>query len=156
MAEAAVARERESSRAAEGLLDAHTNGLCQQYDNLLSVTDRAGNTLTKAIERLASGESPDPDGEVAPALEQAEVCFKHRQEQLRHSRRAFVEAGASPSHRVFKALDRLDNLYTWIVGAMQEVRWAVLISEGLMEKAESPEGRSFTSSIEWLASLLEE
>ena len=118
--------------------------------------DRTDNTLTKAIERLASGESPDPDGEVAPALEQAEVCFKRRQEQLRHSRHAFVEAGASPSHGVFEALDRLDNLYTWIVGTLQEVRWAVLISEGLRDKAESPEGRSFTSSTEWLASLREE
>lgn len=156
MAEAAAVRERQSPQAAEGLLGDHTNGLCQQYDNLLSMIDPAGNTLAKALEKLAPGESPDPDGEVAPALEQAEVRFKRHQEQLRHARRAFVEAGASPSHGVFEALDRLDNLYTWIVGTMQEVRWAVLISEGRRDKAESPKGRSFTSSAEWLASLREE
>ncbi len=135
------------------LLDADTKGLRRQYDNLLPVIDRAGNTLAKAIEKLDPQESPDPGGEGVAALEQAEVYFKHRQEQLRHSRDAFVEVGASPSHEVFEALGRLDNPYTWIIATMQEVRWAVLISEGLKDKAESPAGRSFTSSAEWLASL---
>ena len=44
----------------------------------------------------------------------------------------------------------------WIVATMQEVRWSVLIFEGVKDKARSPEGRSFTSSSEWLASLHEE
>ena len=138
------------------LLEAHTKGLCKQYDNLLPVIDRAGNTLAKAVERLDPEESPDPDGEGAAALEQAEVYFKHRQEQLGHSRDAFVEVGASPSHKVFEALDRLDHLYTWIVATMQEVRWAVLISEGLKANVELPDGRSFTSSAKWLKSLRED
>ena len=90
------------------------------------------------------------------ALEQAEVYFKHRQEQLRRSRNAFVEVGASPSHEVFEALDRLDNLYTWIVATMQEVRWAVLISEGLKANVESTERRSFASLAKWFASLRED
>ena len=138
------------------LLDAHTLGLRQQYDNLLPVIDRAGNTLAEAVEKLDPEESPDPEGEGASALEQAEAYFKHRREQLRHLRDAFFEVGASPSHEVFDALDRLDDLYMWIVATMQEVRWSVLICEGVKDKARSPECRSFTSSSEWLASLREE
>lgn len=110
----------------------------------------------KAIERLAPGESPGPDRDGVAALEQAEVYLKHRQEQLRASRHAFVEADTTPSRGVFEALDRLDDLYARIVATMQEVRWAVLISEGLSDKTESPECRSFTSSAEWLACLREE
>ena len=138
------------------LLDTQAKELRQQYDNLLPLVDRAGNTLAKAVEKLDPEESPDPDGEGVAALEQAEVHFKHRQERLRHSRDAFFEVGASPSHEVFQPLDRLDNLYTWIVATMQDVRWAVLIAEGFKDKAESPEGPSFTSSAQWLASLRED
>lgn len=135
------------------LLDAHTKGLRRHYDELFPVIDRAGHTLAEAIERLDPEESPDPDEEGAAALEQAEVYLKHRLERLGHLRAACAEAGAPPSHSVFEALDRLDDLYTWIIATMQEVRWAVLISEGLRDKAESPKGRSFTSSVDWLASL---
>ncbi len=142
--------------ASDELLDAHALGLRQQYDNLLPVIDRAGNTLTEAMKKLDPKRSADPKGQGSAALEQAEGYFKRLQEQLGHSRDAFVEAGASPSHDVFDALDRLDSLYTWIVATMQEVRWAVLISEGLKDKAESPAGRSFTSSAEWLTSLRED
>ena len=138
------------------LLDAHTKGLRCHHDNLFPVIDRAGHTLAEAIKKLGPGESPDPEGEGAAALERAEVHFKQRQEQLGHSRDAFIEVGAPPSHEVFEALDRLDNLYTWIIATMQEVRWAVLISEGLEDKAESPDGRSFTSSAKWLKSLRED
>ncbi len=138
------------------LLDAHTIGLRQRYDSLLPVIDRAGNTLAQAIEKLDPEESPDPEGEGARALEYAEAYFKHRREELRHLRGTFVEVGASPSHEVFDALGHLDNLYMWIVATMQEVRWSVLIFEGVKDKARSPEGRSFTSSSEWLASLHEE
>ncbi len=57
--------------ASAELLDAHALGLRQQYDNLLPVIDRAGNTLVKAVERLDPEESPDPDGEGSAALEEA-------------------------------------------------------------------------------------
>ncbi len=135
------------------LLDAHTQELRRHYDDLFLVIDRAGHTLAEALERLDPVESPDPDGKSAAALEQTEAHFKHRLERLWHLRDACAEAGAPPSHSVFEAFDRLDDLYTWIIATMQEVRWAVLISEGLRDKAESPRGHSLTSSVEWLAFL---
>lgn len=138
------------------LLDAHTRGLRQRYDSFLPVIDRAGKTLAAAIQKFGPEERADPEGEGARALEQAEAYFKDRRKDLLHLRNPFVEAGASPAHDVFDALERLDNLYGWIVATMQEVRWSVLISDGVKDKAESPERRSFATSREWLASLREE
>ncbi len=134
-------------------LDAHTKELRHHYDDLFPVIDRAGHTLAGAIKMLDPGESPDPGGEGVAALEQSEAYFKHRREQLLHLRNAFVEIGASPSHEIFEALDRLDELYMWIVVTMQEARWDVLIFKGLKAGAASPRERSFTSSAAWLASL---
>ena len=136
-------------------LDAHAEELHHHYDDLFPVVDRAGHTLTEAIKKLDPGESPDPDGEGVAALEQTETYFKHRRERLLHLREAFVETGALPSHEISEALDRLDNLYMWIVATMQDVRWDVLILEGRKAKAASPEERSCASSAEWLASLRE-
>ena len=138
------------------LLDAHATGLRQQYDNLLPVIDRAGNVLAEALEMHDSQQSVDSQGEGARALEQAEAYFKNRREDLRHLRDAFVNAGASPSHDVFHALDCLDNLYMWIIATMQEVRWSVLILDGVRDRADSPSCRTFAFSSEWLASLNEE
>ena len=138
------------------LLDAHAAGLRERHDNLLPVIDRAGNTLAEAMKAHNPEESADPEGEGVRALEQAEAHFKHRREELLHLRDAFVNVGASPSHEVFEAVDRLDNLYMWIVATMQEVRWSVLIFDGVKDGAKSPERRTFTASSEWLASLHEE
>jgi hypothetical protein len=138
------------------LLDAHAAGLRLRYDNLLPVIDRAGNALAEATRGLGPEERADPEGEGARALEQAEAYFKDRRKDLLRLRNAFVKAGASPTHDVFEALERLDNLYGWIVGTMQEVRWSVLMYEGVRDKAEAPERRSFATSREWIASLRDE
>ena len=135
------------------LLDAHARESRHHYDDIFPVIDRAGHTLAGAINKLGPAESPDPDGEGVAALEQTEIYLKHRREQLLHLRDAFMKIGASPSHEVFEALDRLDDLYMWIVATMQDVRWDVLIFEGVEAKAASPEERSCASSAEWLASL---
>ena len=137
-------------------LDAHTAGLRQRYDSLRPVIELAGNTLSEAMKKLGPEEIADPEGDGARALEQAEAYFKDRRNCLLKLRNAFVEAGASPTHDVFDALERLDKLYGWIVATMQEVRWYVLIDDGLRDKAAAPACRSFATSSEWLASLREE
>ena len=116
--------------------------------SIAQATPSRGRSRSSTPER-----APIAIGEGVAALEQTEAYFKRRREQLLHLRDAFVEIGASPSHEIFEALDRLDNLYIWIVATMQDVRWDVLIFEGLKAKAASPDERSFTSSAEWLASL---
>ena len=138
------------------LLDAHAKGLREWYDSLLPVIDRAGNTLAEAMKTHDSEESADPDGEGVRALEQAEAYFKDRREELLHLRDAFASVGASSSHEVFEAVDRLDGPYLWIVATMQEVRWSVLILDGVKDGAEAQERRTITSPSEWVASLDDE
>ena len=135
------------------LLDAHAQGLRDRYDSLLPVINRAGSVLSEAM-KMHDPESPaDPDGESVRAMEQGERYFKHRLQELQQLRDAFAELRASPSHDVFRELDRLEHLYAWTVAIMQEVRWSVLIGDGVRDRANSPEPRTFTSSSEWLASL---
>ena len=138
------------------LLDAHATALREQYDSLFRVLDRAGNTLAEAIKTRDPEETADPDGEGARAMERAEAYFKDRREKLRQLRDAFVEVGASSSHDVFDALDHLDNLYLWTVATMQEVRWSVLIADGVSDRADASAGHAFASASAWLASLDEE
>jgi len=135
------------------LLDAHAQGLRERYDSLLPVIDRAGTVLSEAM-KIRDPESPvDPDGEGVLAMEQGERYFKHRLEELQQLRDAFAKLHASPSHDVFRELDRLGQLYAWTVAIMQEVRWSVLIGDGVRDRADSPKPRTFTSSSEWHASL---
>ena len=44
----------------------------------------------------------------------------------------------------------------WIIGTMQEVRWSVLVFDGVKDGAEGQERRIFTSASEWVASLDDE
>ena len=138
------------------LLDAHAEELRARYDSLLPVLNLAGNKLAEGLKTHDSEKNADPTGEGAQALEQTEAYFKHRREDLRQLRDSFVKVGASPSHNVFDALDRLDNLYMGIVATMQEVRWSVLIFDGVRDGAKPPKRRALSSSSEWLASLNEE
>ena len=128
------------------LLDAHATALREWYDGLLPVIDRAGDTLLKAMENHDAEDAADPEGEGARALEETEAYFKHRRDELGRLRRAFVETGASSSHDVFASLDRLDNLYMWIVAVMREVRWSVLIMDGVRDGADFPDRRTFGTS----------
>ena len=86
-------------------------------------------------------------------MEEGERYFKHRLEELQRLRRTFAELRVSPLHDVFGQLDRLEHLYTGIVATLQEVRWSVLIADGIKDNADAPERRTLTSSSEWLASL---
>lgn len=133
------------------LLDAHATALREQYDSLLPVIDRAGDALLRAMKSYDPADAADPEGEGARALEETEAYFKSRRDELGRLRRAFVETGASSSHDVFASLDRLDNLYMWIVAVMQEVRWSVLILDGVRDGADSPGRRTFGTSSEWVA-----
>ena len=135
------------------LLDAYATGLNERFNTLMPVIDRAGSTLAEAVKAHDPDENADPEGEGVLALEQAELHFKHRREELLRLRDAFADVGASPSHKVFDAVDRLDNLYVWIVGTMQQVRWSMMIFDGVNDAAKSPEARTYTSASEWLASF---
>lgn len=138
------------------LLDAVTTELRERHASLHPVIDRAGSALAEAMKRHDAEETADPEGEGAGALEQAEAYFKDSRAELQHLRKACVELGASPSHGVFDAIRHMDELYVSIIAIMQEVRWSVLIFDGVRDRADSPAGRTFATSSEWLASLHDE
>ena len=139
-----------SLRERTELLDAHAEGLRLRHDTLYPVIDRAGRKLVAAFKELDPAEITDPEGEGAEALEKAEAYFHAQQGDLSRFRETLIDAGASPDHDVFDALDRLDGLYAWIVAAMQEIRWTVLIADGRRAPAS---GRRFTSGASLVAAL---
>ena len=139
-----------SLRERKDLLDAHAEGLRLRHDTLYPVIDRAGHKLAAAFKELDSAEITDPEGEGTEALEKAEFYFHAQRGDLSNFRETLVDAGAPPDHDVFEALDRLDALYAWIVAAMQEVRWTVLVADGVRTP---PSERTFTSGASLVAAL---
>ena len=139
-----------SLRERKELLDAHAEGLRIRHDTLHPVIDRAGHTLAAVFKELDPAEITDPEGEGAEALEKAETYFHAQRGDLSRFREALVAAGAPPDHDVFEALDRLDALYAWIVAGMQEVRWTVLVADGVRTP---PGERTFTSGASLVAAL---
>ena len=132
------------------ILDVHTEDLRRRYDYLYPVIDRAGHKLAAAFEELDSGSIADPEGKGTEALEKAEAHFDSRRVDLRLMRKALVEAGAPHKHNVFQELDRLDELYTWLIATMQEVRWTVLVADGRLAP---PSEQKFTSGSALVAAL---
>ena len=132
------------------LLDAQATGLRLRYDSLHPVIDRVGHKLAAAFKALSPAEIADTEGEGTEALEKAEAYFHAQRDDLARMRNALVDAGAPPDHDVFKALDRLDGLYAWIVATMQEIRWTVLIADGVRTP---PSGRTFTSGAALVTAL---
>ena len=132
------------------LLDAQAKGLRLRYDSLHPVIARAGHKLAAAFKALNPAEIADLEGEGTEAQEKAEACFHAQRDDLARLRNALVDAGAPPDHDVFKALDRLDGLYAWIVAIMQEVRWTLLIADGVRTP---PSGQTFTSGAALVTAL---
>ena len=139
-----------SRRKRAEFLDARAEGLRRRYDSLYPVIDRAGRKLAAAFAELKPASVADPEGEGAEALEQAEAYFHAQREDLNRLRSDLSKAGAPPGHDVFDALDRLDGLYAWIVATMQEIRWTVLIADGMQA---DPSERTFTSGDALVAAL---
>ncbi len=135
------------------LVDSVATGLRKQHASLRPVLNRAGEVLAEAMKEHPSEETIDPEGDGAVALEQAEAYFKGRREELQRLRESCIGLGTSSSHRVFNALQQLDDLYASIIDIMQDVRWSVLISDGVRDRADSPAPRTFATSSDWLASL---
>ena len=132
------------------LLDAHAEGLRLRHDALYPVIDRAGHKLVAAFEELDPASIVDPEGEGAEALEKAEAYFHAQRDDLARLRSALIDAGAPPDHDVFDTLDRLDGLYAWIAAAMQEVRWTVLVADGVRTP---PSEHTFTSGASLVSAL---
>lgn len=132
------------------LFKTHAEGLRHQYTVLYAVLDRAGKKLATALDEADPNKILDPEGEGSEALEKAEAYFDTQRDDLMRLRDALVGAGAPSDHDVFEALDRLAGLYAGIVATMQDVRWGLLITDGVRAPGS---GRTFTSGAELVAAL---
>lgn len=132
------------------LFEGLAKGFRDRYGGLHAVLDRVGTKLAAALDEADPNEILDPEGEGSEALEGAEAYFKTQREELWRWRNDLMEAGAPPDHDVFDALDRLAGLFEWIIATMQEVRWALLMTDGVKTTGSS---RTFTSGAKLVAAL---
>lgn len=136
------------------LLEVHAEALRNLHAELYPVFDRTCQKLSAELSATVDGLGPneilDPEGQGRQALEDAEAHFIAQGEELQCLRDALIDAGAPSDHDVFKALERLAGLYGWIVATMQELRWAVLIADGLRAPGN---GRTFTTGADLVSAL---
>ena len=141
---------RASADRRRALIDAYAEGLRLRYDAVYPAIHRVGDKLAAELEAKDSTGITDPDGEGAAALEAAEAYFRSEQAELDSLRGILADAGTKSGHRVFEAVDRLDELFAWIIGCMQEVRWLLLIAEGVRAPTT---GRAVKSGAAFVAAL---
>ena len=132
------------------LPDGPAEGLRRRYDSTYPVIDQVRRKLAAALEELTPDDIADPEGEAAEALESAEAHFHTRRDDLSRLRNALTDGGATPHHDALEALEDLDGMYAELVATMQELRWKMLVAEGLRT---TPGDHTFTSGTELMAAL---
>lgn len=127
-------------------LEACADQVCQSADALANALD---------IEAIESdeGDLADPDGKLKEKLKRTETHLRSQGTQFDAHFRELSEAGVPDSHGVFVQHRRASDLHKRCVSALQEVRWSLMIHDGFVDAARSPDRRTFTSASEWMASL---
>ena len=76
----------------------------------------------------------DPDDIAVPALEKGEGYFRKEREELRDVWEALQRMGGAEAYgtEVFAELERLDTLFKCLVASLQELRWIIMINDGLL------------------------
>ena len=94
----------------------------------------------------------DPDDIVVPVLEKGEGYFRKEREELRDVRDALQETGGVEVYgaEVFAELERLDTLFEHLVASLQELRWTIMIHDGMLAPST---GGTCASGAEFMASM---
>ncbi len=115
----------------------------------------ASERLLEIVKATAPVELSDPEGQGTDLLETAESFLNDVLGELNVARDRLRKAGIRDQFAddLFREFDRLCDLNAKLIASMQDIRWAVLIADGLKE----PVGdRVFQSGKEWLAAALED
>ena len=128
------------------LVEAYAAELHDRYATLYPAVHR----LVAEFESARSDEIRDPDGDAAVALEAAETYFKRECDELAQLQATWADGAIRPDHRVFDELNRLEDLFGWLVACLQDIRWKLLIAEGVRAPTT---GRTFKSGQELVAAL---
>ena len=126
--------------------------LGERHDSLCAAFTAMTDKLRAELESTVPGTVMDPDGTGVQALEEAEEYFRTERSELRDIRKALDGSGVRSAYgpKVMDELDRLDRLFFTIVQWCQEIRWLVMINDGV---ASPTTGKTFTSGADLVSSL---
>ena len=128
-----------------------TDSFCKRHDAIVAVSSKFQD-LQKEVEDFQPREI-DPDDSAVPALEKGEAYFRGEREELREIRNALLRTGGDQAHgvAVFVALKRLDELFEVLIASFQELRWLIMVNDGLLAprtKGQCTSGAEFMAALE--------
>ena len=129
-----------------------TDSFCKRHDAIVAVSSKFQD-LQKEVEDFQPGREIDPDDSAVPALEKGEAYFRGEREELREIRNALQRTGGDQAHgaEVFVALKRLDELFEVLIASFQELRWLIMVNDGLLAprtKGQCTSGAEFMAALE--------
>ena len=135
-----------------GAIEILTDSFRERHDAVVNVCNAFQERLQKATEDFPSGREMDPDDIAVPELEKSEEYFRKEREELRDIRDVLQQTGGAEAYgaEVFAALERLDELFEYLVTSLQELRWAIMIHDGALAPST---GRTCASGSEFMASI---
>lgn len=137
------------TREAVAVLERH---LRKRHDSVNGAFSAMTDKLRAEVESAVPGTVLDPEGSGVQALEEAEKYFRAECDELREIRKALDGSGVRSAYgaSVFDELERLDRLFFGIVQWCQEIRWLVMIHDGV---ASPVTGKTYKSGAELVSSL---
>ncbi len=149
---ATVNLERSSDDETRIVVAALERNLRERHDSVHAAISAMTDKLRIEVESAVPGTVMDPDGTGVQALEEAEEYFRIECGELREIERALDGSGVRSAcgASVFDELDRLATLFFGIVQWCQEIRWLVMIHDGV---ASPVTGKTHQSGAELVSSL---
>ena len=129
-----------------------TDNFCKRHDAIVAVSSNFQD-LQKEVEDFQPGREIDPDDSAVPALEKGEAYFRGERAELREIRNALQRTGGTQAHgaEVFAALKCLDELFEALIASFQELRWLIMVNDGLLAprtKGQCTSGAEFMAALE--------
>lgn len=138
-----------ASREAVAVLERH---FLKRHDSVNGAFSAMTEKLWTEVKSAMPGTVLDPEGSGVQALEEAEEYFRAERDEIREIRRALDGSGVRSAYggSVFDELERLDRLFFDIVQWCQQIRWLVMIHDGV---ASPVTGNRHKSGAELVSSL---
>lgn len=140
--------DRETRRAVTEL----ERNLGERHESIDAAVITMMDKLRAEVEAAPPGTVMDPDGAGVQAFEETEGYFRNESDELRAIRGALDHSGGPDRHgkRIFRELDRLEDLLSGVVRRCQEIRWLLMINDGALAPTT---GKTFASGAELVSSL---
>ena len=129
-----------------------TESFRECHDAVANVCTAFQERLQKVAEDFPPGREMDLDDIAVPALEKGEEYFRKEREELRDVREALQRIGGAEAYgtEVFAELERLDTRFKYLVASLQELRWTIMINDGVLAPST---GGTCASGAEFMASM---